>query len=617
MKSTREFAFLILTIATGCGVSKVNSISTSGKSIASAENASSSPASSANVENKDAVDSAHASIPAPEDGQVTSNPNVAPSLNSDVLPKSEKIDYNALSDAQVQTFLKSKCASCHENSKDVKAPFARIWALPDAMTSSSLASDPYAPNFYMALANKLSTKPLQYPAQMPQGSISDDDTKMIQGILHWVQKAAPNVVTDSYQKYGIPNETPANLSLSFQCQAPVTLRSFLFRFTMSAFDRSPKPEEIALFPAEQLDKAVTIDQRKKLVARLSNESKDEFLDIGLKKFAYMVGGAPAIKATDSLDDATLSDLKQEFYQLLRKHYDEWAYKQYFTSETVMVSNHTAPMYGCFVSDDKWQECTMRRPRSGFFTTLGYLNSKRSSFLIENNNYGRVAMIYYTLFGESLKAATNGPKGDGTVPALPSCLEQMDFRRYKDAPRGTAAVPSFGTTCQGCHLSRNLAAGSILFRPFSLTGLIYDPSSFDQVDPNEFNGATSADWTRPVQENTDKDSNSSTTKQVDKAFLKALLDNPIQTCVAPSDQSKPYIPVTYVKDLVSQLMQNEDLLARGFAVHAQRSYLNSSQPNLDVVYDLTDLYRNSKNKLPDMFNSFFMAESFSCSGGGNP
>jgi hypothetical protein len=78
--------------------------------------------------------------------------------------------------------------------------------------------------------------------------------------------------------------------------------------------------------------------------------KNEFIATGLIKLAGSIGGAPAVSARNGIDAATAKDIKLEFYLLLRAQYDKLDYKDFFTTNKVMVSEKTAPFYqGCKAS----------------------------------------------------------------------------------------------------------------------------------------------------------------------------------------------------------------------------------------------------------------------------
>src|SRR6185369_16165424 len=151
-----------------------------------------------------------------------------------------------------------------------------------------------------------------------------------------------------------------------------------------------------------------------------------------------------------LTDDIATELAGEFHALVSEQWDKTPYRSLFHNDTVMVSANTAPLYGCAAPETDRAPCTMTAPRHGFFSTLGFLNSKQSSFLATNNNYGRVGFLYFTLFGGVPRAATSGPTGSAAA-AVPSCLEATDTRSLVGASFGTRAIPEVGAYCQGCHL----------------------------------------------------------------------------------------------------------------------------------------------------------------------
>src|SRR5206468_1805948 len=91
--------------------------------------------------------------------------------------------------------------------------------------------------------------------------------------------------------------------------------------------------------------------------------------------------------------------------------------------TVMATPRTAPLYGCQVASG-WQRCTLSPPRSGYFTTLGFLNANVGSFLSGLNNVRRVVAMAQTIVGEGL--ARTGMAGAAAGPS-PDCIDKTDMR----------------------------------------------------------------------------------------------------------------------------------------------------------------------------------------------
>jgi hypothetical protein len=511
-------------------------------------------------------------------------------------------------DAQALAWLGRECSSCHgvDATTGKQAQYYSAWPMPqEGLTRSFLEVSELTAVAYQTIRNAALEPRGTAPSPMPPQQASAERRDELRAMLEWFQRSIPFAVIDADARYG--NDSPATEAtlVQFSCKQPLTLRTFLGRFTFGAFDRAPTTSELGAFSAEELSAPVTPAQREAIVARLDREWREEFLQIGLKKLATAIGGAPGIKPANEVGTDVVADLKDELYQSFLARYDTAEYADYFNSNTVMVSPNTAPLYGCEV-DTGWKECALTAPRGGFFTTLGFLNSKPSSFMIENNNYGRVAALYFTLYGEQLLAATGGPTGDG-IPELPSCLEATDTRRFNGAPRGSAAVPESGKVCQSCHVSRHMAAGSILFRPFSITGQVYSADTFgtnDGPDKAVFDGATLPTWTfGPVDAPT----------QVDGAFLTSLLTATPQSCIATGRPANPYVAVTSIADLADQLMTNMSSFSRGVMRHAQRAFSNLTPITLEMGLASLKAFDEGRRRLPDLVKVYFGSDSFACAG----
>jgi hypothetical protein len=83
---------------------------------------------------------------------------------------------------------------------------------------------------------------------------------------------------------------------------------------------------------------------------------------------------------DTLTPALADGLDHELDQLMLASYDTFDYRQYFLTNTVMATPRTAPLYGCTPAMGvAWQACNLQAPRSGTFTTLGFLNTNGRHF----------------------------------------------------------------------------------------------------------------------------------------------------------------------------------------------------------------------------------------------
>jgi hypothetical protein len=534
------------------------------------------------------------------------NATAAPAGPGGDTQASAAADAGRYDDTRALDWLKVNCASCHglDPNTGTKAPYYSAWPLPaEGITRRFLETNELTANAYQTIRHAALIPSPTTPSPMPPGAVTDQRRSELRAMIDWFQRAVPFAVIDADARYG--NDSPLTETglVQFSCKNPSTLRAFLSRVTLGAFERPPTADELAWFPDAQLGLPVTPEQRQLVVSKLDGPWRDELIQIGLKKLATVIGGGPGIKPGDDITPEVAADLKDELYQSFVAHYDTANYDDYFSGNTVMASPNTASLYGCEV-ETGWKECPLEAPRGGFFTTLGFLNSKPSSFLRENNNYGRVAALYFTIFGEQLLADTNGPAG-AEVPELPKCLEPTDTRMFQGAPRGTAAVPAFGRICQSCHLSRHMAAGSILFRSYSTTGRIYDPQTFgteEGPDQALFQGAVGELWTYK---------NGTATGRVDSAFLTSLLTAPRQPCVLTGKPADPFVTVRSVSDLASQLMTNKSSFARGFMRHAQRAFANLPSITLEMGLRSLTAFDAGKKKLPDLVKTYFGTDSFAC------
>jgi hypothetical protein len=515
-------------------------------------------------------------------------------------------------DDEAIAWLGQECGACHGTDKDNKpAPQFSFWGMPAKPTRAYFETAADTAAAYETLIDKLTNR--ASPAPMPVRTYNDDDNTKLRKAIAWFEDAMPLAVLDADARYGNTNVQRAPVDLTFTCDAPLTARAFTTLLTLGALDRPPLESEFALVASSDLDQPVTRDVRAMLVGRLDDAWKDEFKRTGLKKLATTIGGGPGITPDDQVPEATVKDLQDEFYQLLLANYDAGVYGDLFTTNTIMASKNTARFYdGCVVSSDDWQPCTLKAPRSGFLSTAGFLNSKRSSFLVNNNNYGRVAQAFFTFYGESLRADTTGPMGDGMVPPLPSCLESSDVRTFKGAPIGSAAVPMVGTFCQSCHIARGMAAGSVLFRPFTQDGLLYDASALDAMDNPDavlFKAATTDFSVHTASSDT----------PVDTAFLEDLLARAKtpKACVPKDGAPGQFTTWTGLADLAKFYLGNQTSVARGFARHAHRAYAQSTTVTLEIVLKMIDAFKtdNGQPTVPELVKTYFLSDSFACGSGG--
>lgn len=578
--------------------------------------------------------------PASEDGGVTDAATVLP--DGRVVPASQ--DPYAYNDEEGTAWMVQKCASCHGQFADGQTGIAySSWQMSAEFTAgdpkvavAELQVSSFTPAVYQTIYNviSLATVPSIMPPPAdpasPKAPTPAERSETIK-VLGWLYSVSPMAVAEAESRYGSTrfNELPG-AQFEFSCATPSTRRKFLSNLTYAAFDRPPTPAEIAELGATP-DQAITKEERVALVARLRTTWKDAFVASGLRKLARYVSGAGAIVVppADAAGDgrgipaAAVSDLKDELYASYRRHYADGKYDEFFRSDKVAVTANTAGLYpGCTFDAagaiDGWSECTMQAPRKGFFTTFGFLGSKPSSFLEGNNNYGRVASMYFTIFGETLRPDTAGPTGGDPKP-LPECLEPADTRYLNGGPIGAAAVPNFGAICQTCHISRSMAAGSVLFRRFSLRGLEYTADMFGAAEPAfdapSFETATApATWALQADVGALKAPRETTEAMSAKlsAMLTASVTAP-KACIPTGRADAPYAVVTDVDGFAGYYLNlSPSGVARAFGRHANRAFANSNQVTFELAQALGDAFVAGRRTLPDLVETYFASETFACS-----
>jgi hypothetical protein len=485
----------------------------------------------------------------------------------------------------------------------MESPLTLGWLETDGLTALA----------YQTILHRLLARPGETlrPSPMPPDQVRTEQERVdLTAMIDWFNRTLPYAVIDANARFGNAAQSQERIVVSFGCDNTASLRRFLNATTLGLFDRPPTTGELELFPSAALDAPVTLAQRATIVGRLRREWKSEFRSVGLRKLATVIGGAPAIRAGGDVTPAMAADFKQELYRLFEAHVDEWPYARFFTANEVMVSPETAARYGCTAASG-WTTCTMQQPRSGFFTTMGFLLSRPQSFLAEQNNYGRTAAMFFTLYGEGLLAATDGPSADG-VPPLPGCLEGTDTRHYQNAPRGTAAVALYGRSCQTCHVNRPLAAGSVLFRPFATNGQVYTPGTLGSTmgpDKDLYDLATNA--ADPVNPKWTFFDGSGAKLPVGYSYLSGLLAAQPRACVFTGNKTQPYVSVATPAELATELMRNETSFARGFARHAQRAFANVSSLTLETSIKVRSAYEAGRRTIPDLVEAYLMSDTFSC------
>ena len=536
----------------------------------------------------------------------------APASSSTTAPPPAVPPAPVLPDTEALTFLKEQCGGCHgPKPSGVLDP---VWPMPVSLTREWLEVTESTIAAYESLLRKQQAKMDMFPSPMPPSTLDAATATKLGAVLHWFEVKLPFTVLDADVRYGrTPKPKP---DLAFKCQDDATLRTFFGRLTHAALERDPSLEELDAYSAAELDAAVTHEQRAVLVSKLGGEWKAEFLATGLYKLATSIAGAGKIVTPlsagssvpqDALAPGLADDLDNELYQQMLASYDTFDYRQYFLANTVMATPRTAPLYGCApVAGAAWQACNLQAPRSGYFTTLGFLNTNPQTFLSPQNNYGRVKAMYLTLVRENLPRS--GDPG-GAAPKVADCIDATDTRLLGSGPfpgAGTASQLEMGAACQGCHLGRGIAAGSVLFRPFSTTGLVYDPATLGAPgtpDAASFALATGSTWSRPGA--------SGGAVPVDAAFLKSVLTAPPKACAATGDPNGPLGSVSDVSQLAGTFMADGNAFTRGFVRHAQHAFGTTELMTLEMANRVLASVEAGRSRIGHLVEAYFMADSYAC------
>lgn len=532
------------------------------------------------------------------------------SSNNQVDDEPKKPQIQPLSDEEAMIFLKDKCISCHD-AKD--GSVRSFWALDrDSFSKDEFIASPSAPAVYFTLLMRSKNIVGGKPAAMPPDRLGDDDQAKLMRLLVWFEREASAAVSLARARYGGSQQDDGNgvgVLIDYKCETPATFREYIRRVTNDVFSREPTAVELAL-GANGPDKPTTREDRQKIASMLLTDSawKAEFIDKGLKKFADKLSGAAQIeKSEPDLTQAQADDLKLEFYQILRQNFLVKSYKDILLSNKVMVSANTASLYGCMLPPaGTWTECEMTSPRSSYFTTFSYLRSKPSSYLVENNNYGRAALMYFVLRGDVFQAALDQKGGSESVRAIPTCLQSVDYRGRLGtetvAPFGALGVPQSANLCQSCHIQRQMAAGSILFRPFNKVGNMYGVSHPINRDP-DFASAVGGDMVNSLP---------GRAEFVDELFLQNLLTSSSEKACVPGEQGKPDTMLNNVADLAMYIIGDGFELAGGLARHLPRAFSNLANTSEEVIILTNKAWADGGGKLGPVFQAYFASETYACS-----
>ncbi len=508
--------------------------------------------------------------------------------------------------AQAADFLGEACADCHTKGRSAMA--ARWGFEPGA--NAVAAVDAKA---YWSMKAKSRGVAAGEPPPMPSGVLTSSARAALDRFLAWFEAEKPVVVEEArrrFEKTAPEGAGATNVILVYKCERSMSYRRFLARITEDFFDRPPRLAELEL-PGAELDLPVTAAQRDALATRLTAADgwRTEFETVTLRKFAERLSGAAQIKPLPGLSEDQTRDLKQELYQLLLARHAEKSYRDILLDDEIMVSPNTAALYGCGAAAG-WASCTPPAPRGSYFTSVSFLASKPSSFLSENNNYGRVKLLHFLISGDVFKSSVDGGAGDGAVPPLPACLKTNDWRGTLSADKknvaayGAASIPASGIFCQSCHIARHMAAGSILFRPFSASGLVYGQKARMDLDP------ALADATGETRVN---DVEGGSKPRVTKALLEGLLAGGAGEAACAPDLSGrgQDVRLGAVKDLAQHLIGDGTVLATGLARHIPRVLSNQSLTTDEVVDRVGRALGASHGRIDAAFGAYLSSETYAC------
>ncbi len=554
-----------------------------------------------------------------------------------------------LTDEEALTFLKTNCAVCHKPG----AGNDSAWPMGAELdfTKAKFGSDPFAPAVFATVGNKFlgfkdteaSPKPMP-----PSRSVDLEYKKQLAGILVWMKANFEVASADGEERLGGPlNLSGPRVSTHYKCATPPTKSQFMRRIFNDLFDRTPSATEQARFyAAAEAKDAATGDFRTKLLDDVflpGSLLNGDFRSKGLRKFADKVTGSTSLVPSGDLTSEMIVDLKKEFMQLLLKYVETMSFKDMLLANKVLVTKKTARLYGAdcdtAATSTGWTECSLTGQgpaRSTFFGSVGYLALWPSSFLRNNNNYTRIAHLYTVLSGEALKPKTTGPTGGDAEnnPAL-KCMKSGDNRGRLANPldqasgllkNGTLAIPNVGAYCQSCHIGRNLANGSIVFRKFGLQGEIIGKDDINAVTITATPPATKPEYYDQVKEAADagrvfidKDVTGQPRNLVTISDHISRLANLLDVnetenkgCFVTTVDGEPVEKeIRYLSDLVAEIIGDGKILAQGLGRHIPRAFGNQAVTNQEILSALSKAYTDGDGKLYPLFAAYLKTESYAC------
>jgi hypothetical protein len=594
--------------------------------------------------------------------RLQTNPNLGsePKLqNGEVnqqIPKNS--DLRPASDGEALLFLKGNCDGCHGPLAPAQRNQRSFWSMPDVFwlplkgaagdsfegtiskpeevqkLKNLLEVDPGWPRVYLSLQKKVNSQNAPDAKAMPPSELDPSQKDMAQRVLKWMELEFPIMALDVSLEQG-KSPKDINMITDFDCKKPLNGRQFINKITNEVLGRPPTQQELTEFPG--MEHAHDPKVKTWISEKLGTTWQSSLKQYGLKNLAYRYVNSPLIINTSLVQDPQKkSDILNEFYAKLIYYFDQKkSFSDLIMDKVVLVTEKTAPVYGCDIKglsvtlnleNRDWYLCTMQPPRGTFFTTLGFLLSKPSSFLLENNNYGRVAAINEVVLGTTLQPNTKGPSSGN--PKLPECFESKDFRVLDQgsgnyAARGTLKIPQAGTLCQSCHLDKYLAAGSLVFRPFGSTGEILTQDLLLSATSREIVPGLTQEWANALPNPSYRWMNKKTTQPdsqdlpelVTAPFLTSLLDigkNPGQekACIFDKKLEKEVI-LTSVPELMEWILKDRTQLSKGLSRMLPRAISNSSETNLEIVWSLYESYQKNNGEILSLIESYLTSKTYAC------
>ncbi len=365
-----------------------------------------------------------------------------------------------------------------------------------------------------------------------------------------------------------------------QCQEVPPNHVFVTNVIQDMYGRPPNKEELALAQSPDFNPETFVD------GVLSSPQADD----GYTRFIASLFRVSNIAPDDPQDPTSVAlaeDLKQEPVILFLRNKDKkWSW--FWETRDILCSQRTARLYDYPIfNTEGFVSCIMPPERSGFLGLVSVLRASSTpdnpqAFFKPNNNYHRVAAAVYFAQGFQLLAATNGPAGDGPLIPMADCVPATDTRVSGEGLIfGTAAVPTAGSTCSGCH-SPYLAPLSIAFRRFGTRGELLKLTDIEALPAQERQG-------------------------VSVEHLKAILAEP-NSCWSngPGKPPEQFLGLAGLGSLIAKA----PTLGQALGTQVPQMMANIT-PDEGMVKSIEQSYLTNGETLQSAFRGFFLSESYGC------